>query len=170
MRLDKRHPNKTPRRSSRIPRGATFSYPLTDTECCTNETLRTCRSTWRNHWPRLRSPAASPALRPTTFSSFPPTARAAALDAVGLIIYVTRIRLQAKLEHRQGCPGLPPPARHYAKPPAPQPQPHVTSAPPSRRSYLTPRLPHQRPRQRPGYGGWPELIEQSLEKRAGRSV
>src|SRR5262249_18732371 len=48
---------------------------IIDTSWCTSDTPRRCRSTWRNHWPRLRSPAASPALRPTTFSSFPPTAR-----------------------------------------------------------------------------------------------
>src|SRR6516164_9186655 len=62
------------------------------------------------------------------------------LDAVGLIIYVTRIRLQANLEHGLGFPRPAPPARHYAKAPAaPQPSPPVAPAPPSRTpKHLTP--------------------------------
>jgi hypothetical protein len=53
------------------------------------------------------------------------------LDAVG-IIYVTRIRLQANLEHGLGLPRPAPPARHYAKAPAAlQPSPPVAPAPPA---------------------------------------
>jgi hypothetical protein len=87
-----------------IATGHIFFYPLIDTECCTSETPQTRRSMFDKTRPRLLPPPASTALRPTTFSSFPPTARAAALDAVGLIIYVTRIKLQANLEHGLGLP------------------------------------------------------------------
>src|SRR6516165_4058049 len=120
--------------------------------------------------PRLHSPAVLPALRPTTFSSFPPTAQAAALSTLlAVIIQVTRIRLQAKLEHRQGCPGLPPPARHYAKAPrrATAKPAGSASAPGRSAKHLTP--PAAAPAATPAPRiRWPELIQQSLEKRAGR--
>src|SRR5262249_33102219 len=70
---------------------------------------------------------------------------------LSLIIYVTRIRLQANFEHGLGLPPPAPPAP--SNPPAPrQPPPPPAAAPPA-----TPA-----PRIR-----WPELIEQSLGEAYG---
>src|SRR5215471_6926611 len=61
-----------------------YESHFTDTECCTNDTRRMCRSMLNRIRPRLHPRVASTASRPAKFSSFPPcgACRCTKLDTV----------------------------------------------------------------------------------------